>query len=154
MTPVNIQALQTDALARRLTRTWTVLQVAAGLGAIHRAAHRADAARDLVHPMTTAILVLIVVRSLDLAEDRVRHQGPVLDTVTLAITAQMNHVLSPVDAPVNPQALAQVQIPVMMVLKTTCTLLVKNLEVLALTTDGHVATAGERAVVGETTLMK
>jgi hypothetical protein len=155
MTPVNIQALQTDARGHRLTQTWTVLQVAAGLDAIHRAAHRAGVARDLARrPMTTDIPVPIVVRSLALVEDRVHHRGPALAMVTPAITAQTNHVPSPVDAPVNPQALARVQIPAMMVLKTTCILQVKNLGVPALTTDGHVATAGERAVAGETTLMK
>jgi hypothetical protein len=154
MIPVNIRDLQTDALAHRLIQTWTVLQVAAGLDAIHRVAHRAGVARDLVRPTTTAIPVLIVVRSLDLVEDRVHRPDPALAMVTLAITAQTNHVPSPVDAPVNPQALAQVQIPAMMVLKTTCILLVKSLEALVLTTDGHVATAGERAVADETISMK
>ena len=154
MTPVNIQALQTDARGHRLTQTWTVRQAAVGLGATHRAAHRAGVARDLVRPTTTAITVLIVVRSPALVGDRVHHRDPALATVTLATTAQMSHVSSPVDAPAHLQVLHQVQILVTVVLETTCILPVKNLEVLALTIGGHVAIAGERAVAEGTTSTK
>lgn len=153
MIHVNIQVLQTDALAHRLTQTWTGRQVAVGLAAIHRAAHHAGVARDLVHLTMTAIPVLAV-RSLDLAGDLVRHPGPALAMATLVITAQVTHVRNPAGAPVNLQVLAQVQIPGTMALETTCTSLVRNLEVPALTTDALVVTADVRAVAGGTTLTK
>ena len=99
--------------------------------------------------------VLTVVRSLDLAEDHAHHPVPALVMVILAITAQTNYAPNPVDALVNPKVLVRVQIPAMTTLGTTCTLLVRNLEVhpLAPTTDVHVATAGARAVADETILM-
>ena len=123
-----------------------------GPGATHRVAHRAGVARDLVHHTTIAILVLVVDRSLEPAEDPVRRPDPALATVTLAITAQMGHVLN-VDAPVHLQVLAQVQILGTMILETTCTPRAKNLEVLAPTTAAHVVIAGARAVAGEMALM-
>lgn len=153
MIPANIQGLQTDGLAHRLTQTWTGRQVAVGLGAIHRVAHRAGVARDLVRLTTTAILVLAV-RSMDLAEDHVRHPGPALAMATLVITAQMSHVLNPAGAPANLQVPAQVQIRGMMALETTCTPLVRNLEVPALTTDAHVVIVDARAVAEGMTLTK
>ncbi|GAI94206.1 unnamed protein product [marine sediment metagenome] len=153
MIPANIQVLQTDALAHRLTQTWTGRLVAVGLAATHRVAHHAEAAQDLVRLTMTAIQVPAV-RSTGLAEDHVHHPGLALAMATLAITAQMNHVLNPAGAPDNPQALAQVQISGTMTLETTCTPLVRNLEVLALTTDAHVVTVGARAVAEGMTLMK
>ena len=153
MIHVNIQVLQIDALAHRITQIWMVLrQVAVGPAVIHREAHHAGVARDLVHLTTTAIQVPAV-RSMDLAEDRVRHLGRALAMETLAITAPMNYDLNPAGAPVNLQVLVQVQILATMAPETTCTPLVMNLEVPVLTTDAHVATAGARAVVEGMTLM-
>lgn len=153
MIPVNIQVLQIDALAHRITQTWTVRQVAVGPAAIHHVAHHAGVARDLVRLTMTAIPVPAV-RSLDLAEDRVRRQDPALAMATLVITARMTHVLNPAGAPVNLQVPAQVQIPDTMALETTCTPLVRNPEVLALTIDAHVETVGARAAAVGMTLMK
>lgn len=156
MIPVNIQVPQTDALVHRLTQTWTVRQVAVGPGAIHRVVHHAGATRDLVRPTMIVIPVLTVVRSLDLAEDHAHHPGPVHAMVILAIIAQTNYAPNPVDALVNHQVLARVQIPATMGLETTYTPLARNPEVHlpVLTTDVHVATAGARAVADEMTLMK
>lgn len=156
MIPVNIQVHQTDVLAHRPTQTWTVRLLAVGPGAIHHVAHRAGVAQGHALHTTIAIPALAVVRSLDLADDRVHPPGLALAMVTLATTAQMNYALNPVDAPVRLQALAQAQIPATMTLEMTCTPLAKNPEahLLALTTDAHVATAGARAVADEMTLMK
>jgi hypothetical protein len=153
MIHANIQVLQTDVLVRRITQTWTIRQITVDPAVIHRVAHHAGVARDPVRLTMTAIPVPAV-RSLDLAEDHVHHLGLALAMGTLAITAQMNHVRNPADAPASLQVLAQVQIPGTMVLETTCTPLARNLEVLALTTDVHVVTVGARAVAEGMTLMK
>ena len=156
MIPVNIPAHQTDVLAHRPTQTWTVRLLAVGPGAIHHVAHRAGVAQGHALHTTIDIPVLTVVRSLDLADDRVHHRALALDMVTLAITAQMNNALSPAEDPVRHQVIALVQPPATMALETTCIPLAKNPEapLLALTTDAHVATAGARAVADEMTLMK
>ena len=127
MTPVNIQAHQTDVLAHHLTRTWTVRLLAVGLGATHHVAHRAGVTRDLARHTMIAIPALTVVRSLDLVEDRVHHLGLAIAMVTLAITAQMNNALSPAEDPVRHQVIALVQTPATMALETTCIPLAKNL---------------------------
>jgi hypothetical protein len=89
-----------------------------------------------------------------LAGDHVHHPGLALAMGTLAITAQMTHVLNPAGAPVNLQVPAQVQIPDTMALETTSTPLVRNLEVPAPTIDVRAVTVGARAVVDGMTLMK
>lgn len=156
MIPVNIQVHQTDVLVHGPIQTWTVRPLAVGPVAIHHVAHRAGIAQGHALHTTIAIPAQAVVRSLDLAEDRVHHRALALDMVTLATIAQTNYALNPVDAPVRLQALARAQIPATMTPEMTCTPLAKNPEahLLALTTDAHVATAGARAVADEMTLMK
>lgn len=156
MIPVNILARQTDARAHRTTPIWTFHQVAVDPGAIRRAAHHAGVAQDPVHRTTTVTPVPIVVCSLALAEDRVRHQGLILAMATLAITVQVNLVLSLADAPGHLQVPDQAPIHATMTRGMTCTPLVRSLAARhpALTTDAHVALVGARVMVGEMISMK
>ena len=123
---------------------------------MHRAAHHAGVARDLVLHMTIVILVPAVARSLDHVEGHAHHPGLALAMATLEISAQMSHAPSAEDALAHLRIVALDQIPATTTLETTCTLLEKILEVhlLAPTTDVHVVTADARAVVDVTTLTK
>ncbi|GAB7330028.1 hypothetical protein MBLNU13_g01718t1 [Cladosporium sp. NU13] len=101
-------------------------QYPVGPGAIRHEAHRAGVVQDHARHTMIATPALAVVRSRDLVEDRVHHPGLALAMVTLAITAQMNYVLSLVDDLVSLQVLARVQIPATMALETTFIPLVRN----------------------------